>query len=156
MRSTKIVEWLLSGRIAWPICCPSERLLILVLPTKNVRTQQMPCILTRFLSSKSPSLTLRGRKLLIQTWPVRKSSFLIGFSNLDCLQSWGHSLRFWNLRPYLGQADSHEWVVSMLVRKHHSMLCLLNQRFLSILRWYWSSAFKSLWNGLSFSAMLGL
>ena len=114
-----------------------ERLLHLLLPTKSVRTREMPCRLPRILSSKSTSLVVRGRNFLIQTRQVLKSSSLIGFSHLDCLQSWGQNLRFWSLRLSLRQADFQEEVVSELVCKHHPVLCLLSQRFLSFLRWCW-------------------
>ena len=57
----------LSGRIVWPICCPSERLLVSLLPTKCVQTQELPCRLPRILSSKSNFLVVRGRIFLIQT-----------------------------------------------------------------------------------------
>ena len=46
-------------------------------------------------------------------------------------------MRFWSLRPSLGQAAFQEWFASMLIRKHHSMLCSLNSRFPSILMWCW-------------------
>ena len=112
-------------------------MLVLLLPAKCVQIQEMPFRLPRNLSSKSTSLVVRWRKFLIQTQQSRKFSFLIGYSDLDCLQSLGHSLRFWSLRPSLGQAVFQGWVVSMLVRKHHSVFCVLNQKLLSILRWCW-------------------
>ena len=67
----------------------------------------------------------------------QKSSSLIGFFDLDYLQSWGHSQRFWSVRPLLGPAAFQEWVALMLIRKHHSVLCSPSQKFLSIQKWCW-------------------
>ena len=120
MRSTKMGEWLLSGTIVWRTYCLSERLLVLLLSTKCVQNGEMPCRLPWILSNKMISLVVRGRKISIQTRQAHKSSSLFGSSDLGCLQSWGHNLRFWILHPSLGQAAFQEWVVSMLVRKRHS------------------------------------
>ena len=110
---------------------------VLMFPTDCVQTQEMPCRLPKILSSKLTSWAVRGKRLLIQTRQVRTFFFLIGSFGPGYLQSWGQSLRFWSLHQSSRLAVSQEWVVSMLVRKHHSVLCLLNRRFLSILMWCW-------------------
>ena len=132
-----MVEWLLSGKIVSLICYPSERLLVLLLPTRCVQTKGMPCRLPGIFSSKLTSLVVPARKFLTQTQQARKSSSLIGFSGLDCLQSWGRNLRFWRLHLSLGLVVSPEGVVSMRVGTHHWVPCLLNRRFLPILLWCW-------------------
>ena len=93
--------------------------------------------LAKCLWSKSTFSFVRGRKFLIQTRQVRTSFFSIGSFGPGYLQPWGHIQRFWSLHLSLRLTVPHDWVVPMPVRKHHSVLCLLNQRFPSILIWCW-------------------
>ena len=108
-----------------------------MLSTECVKTPKMPSRLPKILLSKSTSWVVRGKKFLIQTRQAQKFSSLIGSFDLDYLQSWGRNQRFWSLHPSLGPAVPHEWVASVRVGMHHSALCLLNQKFLSILTWCW-------------------
>ena len=137
MRSTKMVGWLWFGKTLWRICCLSKQLLVSSLPTRCMQIRGRPCKLPKNLLSKLTFWVVPARKFLIQTQQVHRSSALIGFFDLGCLQSSDHSPRFWSLHPSLGQAVSQEWAVLMLVRRHHSVLCWLNQRFLLILMWCW-------------------
>ena len=121
----------------WPFYCPLWQSSVLMLPTECVQTQEVPCRLPKILLCKLTSWVARWKRFLIPTRQVRKFSFLIGFFFPDYLQSEGHSQRFWSLHPSLRPAVFREWVVSMLVRRHHSVFCFLYQRFLSILRWCW-------------------
>ena len=137
MRSTKIVNLFLSGKNGWIIFCPSRQLLVLMIHTKCVQTRELRYILPRNLSNTMTFSVVQGKRILIQTRQARGSSSLIGFSVVDCLRWLGRRLGFWNLHPSLGWPASQERVVSMLVRKHHSAFCLLQQRYLSILTWCW-------------------
>ena len=91
MQSTKMVEKLLSAKNRWLIYCSLRHVLCSMLLTKCMQTREKPCWSAKVLSSNSKLSVVQGRRFLVQKWKARKSSFLIGFSDLGCLQTWGHS-----------------------------------------------------------------
>ena len=118
--------------------CPLKQSSVLMLPTKCAQTRELWCRSPRNFSTKSIFLVVRSTRFSIRTRQARKFSSLIGWIGPDYLHSGGRNQRFWSLNPLLRRAAFQEWVVSILVRKQHSALCLLKQRFPWILRWCWS------------------
>ena len=73
MCSTALVDMLPLGRIAWLICCPSERLLAFLFPTICVRTQIMSSKLPRSLWNRWTYWVAQGRIFFI--WTLRGRTF---------------------------------------------------------------------------------
>ena len=134
MRSTRIVEWHLFERNGWLICCPLRQSSGLMFLPKYAQTREMPCRLPIFISRKFDIFSFADRKVLIRTWQERKSSSLIGSVGPDYLQPRGRNQSLWSLQMSLGRADSREWVILMLVHKHHSAL------------FFWIKGFFQFWD----------
>ena len=79
MQSTMKVELFSSGVNAWPTCYLSARFLVLLLPTKSVQTQEMPCRLPKVPLSRQTFWVAQGKRLLIRTPQGRMFPGLIEF-----------------------------------------------------------------------------
>ena len=62
-------------KISWPICYPSKRLMVLLLPTTCVQTRVRPCNLPRILLIKSTSLVVQGKNF----WSERNRCIGLSF-----------------------------------------------------------------------------
>ena len=108
-----------------------------LLPTKCVRTREMPCKLPKTLLTIWTSWAAQGRTFPIRTPQARTFCALIEFSGQRYLRSLELNQHFWSLPLSSGLAVSVVLVVPMPVHKHHRVLYLLNQRRPSVLLFYW-------------------
>ena len=136
MHSTMLVELVSSGKIVWPICYLTERLSVLLLPTKYVPTQESPCKLPNFrvdwhyvLRWGEDFWSERHRVVRFAHW----MNFLLRVifhhrsitSSPETCISKQEKLFSWN------------WVVSMPFHMHHWVLYLQKQRWLLVLMLCW-------------------
>ena len=137
MQSTMKVELFSSGVNAWPTCYLSARFLVLLLPTKSVQTQEMPCRLPKVPLSRQTFWVAQGKRLLIRTPQGRMFPGLIEFCGQGYLRSSEQSQHISNFCWPSGQAVVLEWVVSMPIYKYQLVFILLNQRCPLILMLCW-------------------
>ena len=137
MRSTVLVELLSSGRIRRLICYLLERLSVLLPPTEYVQTPEVPCRLTKKILSRWPFWVAKGRTFSSQTPRWRTFCVATVFSGSDYPQSWEHNLRFWKMHQSRGRVVCLERVAWVLIHMRCWVLCLLNWKFPSVLKWFW-------------------